>query len=230
MKISLFEKMKLLMKETAMFNNKPITTSKEYKQVILILEKSIELRKINNENINERIPYIDKINEEWKEFICHNRWWSSINTIEDIILNSNEYCLTLNTDLILNIEIRDFLLSIDGSEVCLQTTIDESMLRFQFYKQIWFNNGTNINLEKMEECQCHSNSLKIWRTNYNIYGEDSLYYLCTGYALSEDGIWRRHSWLIDKSNKHIIETTREREIYCGYAMTHEMTKILEKHF
>lgn len=48
--------------------------------------------------------------------------------------------------------------------------------------------------------------------------------ICTGYALSEDGMWRQHSWIIwhkARSNQ-IIETTVPRILYFGFVMTTEM--------
>ena len=38
----------------------------------------------------------------------------------------------------------------------------------------------------------------------------------TGYALSDDGLWRSHSWVLTK--KRIIETTVSRVKYLGLAL------------
>ena len=50
--------------------------------------------------------------------------------------------------------------------------------------------------------------------------------ICTGYALSEDGFWRQHSWLYQpyttsggKETFRIIETTVKRLAYFGFIMT-----------
>jgi hypothetical protein len=37
--------------------------------------------------------------------------------------------------------------------------------------------------------------------------------ICTGYALSEDGLWRQHSWLHD--GERVLETTVARRVYFG---------------
>jgi hypothetical protein len=43
-----------------------------------------------------------------------------------------------------------------------------------------------------EERNCHSNSARLWRESKEILA------LATGYALSEDGLWRQHSWVMRK--------------------------------
>jgi hypothetical protein len=54
---------------------------------------------------------------------------------------------------------------------------------------------------------CHNNS-KYLSMKYNTY---KLYH---GYALSDDGLWRQHSWCLTKTG-NVIETTDIREIYYG---------------
>ena len=52
--------------------------------------------------------------------------------------------------------------------------------------------------------------------------------MMTGYALSADGIWRQHSWLVAFDNEdypYIVETTEERISYYGFAMTYEECEI-----
>ena len=41
----------------------------------------------------------------------------------------------------------------------------------------------------------------------------------TGYALSEDGLWRQHSWAVD--NGILVETTEGRVIYYGVELSEE---------
>ena len=45
----------------------------------------------------------------------------------------------------------------------------------------------------------------------------------TGYALSDDGLWRQHSWLIAKPGRRwtVIETTCRRLLYYGVVLTEE---------
>lgn len=37
----------------------------------------------------------------------------------------------------------------------------------------------------------------------------------SGFALSDDGVWRDHSWLINTRNDEILETTTIRKLYFG---------------
>lgn len=65
-----------------------------------------------------------------------------------------------------------------------------------------------------EPCRCHSNSAFCWDENRELCR------ICTGYALSRDGVWRQHSWVLTNQGT-IIETTEKRIQYYGYIMTHE---------
>lgn len=57
---------------------------------------------------------------------------------------------------------------------------------------------------------CHDNCIAWWRW-------DRSSRLVHGYALSEDGLWRNHSWMLDGKDR-IVETTVEREKYYGCIM------------
>jgi hypothetical protein len=54
---------------------------------------------------------------------------------------------------------------------------------------------------------CHDNSIELWRS-----GEAAS--IGTGYALSDDGLWREHSWAATAEGV-IIETTEPRARYFG---------------
>lgn len=64
-----------------------------------------------------------------------------------------------------------------------------------------------------EACECHANSADLWNESRQALA------IVTGYALSEDGLWRQHSWLIRKepepNQDRIIETTVARIKYFG---------------
>ncbi len=64
-------------------------------------------------------------------------------------------------------------------------------------------------LRKGAPNECHHNSLRLWKTCPK-------YRFATGYALSDDGIWRRHSWLLNGTQTTIIETTEKRAAYFGF--------------
>lgn len=68
--------------------------------------------------------------------------------------------------------------------------------------------------------QCHKNSCDLWFANKD---RDNCR-ICTGFALSEDGLWRIHSWVVnirDDGNMQIVETTVKRLAYFGYIMSTE---------
>jgi hypothetical protein len=64
---------------------------------------------------------------------------------------------------------------------------------------------------------CHSNVAHYWNENKEILA------IATGYALSEDGLWRQHSWLLRKNvmakQCPLLETTVKREKYFGIILT-----------
>jgi len=72
-------------------------------------------------------------------------------------------------------------------------------------------NGDNVRVIKGILRNCHGNVAGLWRSNPNRY------HIATGWALSEDGLWRQHSWIIDGST--LIETTTPREKYFGFMLS-----------
>ena len=109
-------------------------------------------------------------------------------------------------------DLRERLLQFGGYETCLprvDTDVEDILNR----GQLWF--GDRIKMRKGAPCGCHRNSALLWSKN------PANYVLCTGYALSKDGLWRQHSWLVEprKRKSRIIETTVERVAYFGFAMT-----------
>lgn len=138
---------------------------------------------------------------EWKEAV-KEMWWARFNhgklTEEDFIY-------------------RDFmrnLLQFAGEEVCFRLG-DSDFPKIKEYGQFWF--GKNVKIMKGLSSRCHENSFYLWKENQ----ENTL--ICTGYALSKDGMWRQHSWLVNlkaRSNQ-IIETTAPRVAYFGVCLTYE---------
>lgn len=66
---------------------------------------------------------------------------------------------------------------------------------------------------KMEEGACHENCESLANSDKWKYD----YAMCTGYTLN-GGVWRRHSWMVSKDEKTILETTISREAYFGLDM------------
>ena len=98
--------------------------------------------------------------------------------------------------------LRNRLLEIDGLEIVPRLESDLSKLMTQGRV---FDLGVELRL--MRRSGCHENAAKLWRENR----KDNK--ICTGWGLSDDGLWRQHTWVI--SNEKIIETTEVRIKYFG---------------
>lgn len=68
-----------------------------------------------------------------------------------------------------------------------------------------------LECEPMERSACHVNVTRLWEAK-----KSDLLGIGTGYALSEDGLWRQHSWGIRRYG--ILETTKPRLRYFGIAL------------
>ena len=112
-------------------------------------------------------------------------------------------------------KLKEILLDIGGEEAnMLENDPDTEKLLSR--GQLWY--GDNIEIDLGEPCQCHKNSCSLWE-----YEQDNTV-ICTGYALSYDGLWRPHSWVIRVNigeDIKLIETTKERVAYYGYGMTYK---------
>lgn len=71
--------------------------------------------------------------------------------------------------------------------------------------------GDHAHLKKGLPNHCHCNAAQFWAAN------KGRCQICTGYALSEDGIWRQHSWVVQPLTRswRIWETTVKRIAYFG---------------
>lgn len=65
----------------------------------------------------------------------------------------------------------------------------------------------NVKLIKMIQSGCHDNCEILFENG-------KINKICTGYALSKDGLWRFHSWGFDNEN-NLVETTEPRLLYWG---------------
>ena len=99
------------------------------------------------------------------------------------------------------------LLSIDGNQVCIQ---DEERPNFRNWisaeGQQW--PVDNVKTTRGQSGHCHRNCAILWKKS-----PDKLS-MILGYALSDDGMWRQHTFLIDKQGP-ITETTTPRPAYYG---------------
>ncbi len=57
---------------------------------------------------------------------------------------------------------------------------------------------------------CHRNAAELFRAGRGL--------VAAGYGLSEDGLWRRHFWTVDRKRGRILETTVRRCAYFGIVL------------
>ncbi|MEG1564976.1 MAG: hypothetical protein RR365_14825, partial [Bacteroides sp.] len=81
--------------------------------------------------------------------------------------------------------------------------------------QLFYGKGTRF--RKGQPSQCHLNACLLWEVNKG-YCQ-----IATGYALSKDGMWRQHSWVVQPlaTKYRVWETTEGRVAYFGFIMTDE---------
>lgn len=114
-------------------------------------------------------------------------------------------------------ELAKKILSFGGNAVCIPEP-EEDFENIMKYGQFWFGKGAKM--MKGRPSQCHKNSCNLWEQNKHNTR------ICTGYALSSDGIWRQHSWLLlfKANTNQIVETTVKRIAYFGFVMDEETCK------
>ena len=176
----------------------PITDREMYDSCLIY---SIE----KNKHAKDSLVW-NPMSEDWKQN-CKNRFWFQ-DTVEEAVRLHPQMDRRL-------FDLKERLLSFAGEAVCL-TACEPDLENIMDYGQFWL--GYNAKKKRGEDCHCHSNSAMLWEVN-----KDKTV-ICTGYALSADGMWRQHSWLIHtkpRSNR-VVETTRPRILYYGFAMTPEM--------
>lgn len=168
----------------------PLTTPEEANSILF-----------GNEEMDKKVrAYIASVKEmdpEWKERTWKNFWWGRQK--KDPAIDPRLY------------EVRDRLLRFGGESVCM--TFEEpdadNILR---YGQLWHGYGV------IKKCgtanRCHGNALEI-----ALKGKGRFRF-CTGYALSDDGMWRQHSWCLEKRPRSlkIIETTEPSVLYFGFVL------------
>ncbi|MCD8084592.1 MAG: hypothetical protein LUE86_14065 [Clostridiales bacterium] len=153
----------------------------------------------------------DTIGGEWKRRIDTGMWWSTGYRRNDITPEMRKM-----------FTLRDRLLAFGGSEACLPIR-DQDYDALMEYGQVWIGHQ-HITLRKGVPSRCHENSCYQWLKYRN--QNTGTFGIATGYALSQDGMWRQHSWCILKKPRsyRIIETTERRELYYGFCMTGEIAQ------
>lgn len=146
-------------------------------------------------------------NIEWQKWIDQQPWGRNYRGDDSISFQQ--------------MELRDKLLSFGGSEVCI-LDIEEDCDDILEHGQLWY--GDHVIKKKGTPSQCHYNSACLYEVNQSRNVLDTYRQritICTGYALSEDGLWRQHSWCVLRTSRtvKVVETTEKRALYFGFAMT-----------
>ena len=106
--------------------------------------------------------------------------------------------------------LRKKLLLIGGEEIVPreEPDLDKIIKRGKLFKN-------KAILTKLRAISCHSNAAELFATKG--------YKIATGWALSDDGLWRQHSWCVDGKN-NIVETTKRRKRYFGVVLMQKEAK------
>jgi hypothetical protein len=118
----------------------------------------------------------------------------------------------------INEQLAHKLLTEDGVVVLFFPEMEE----VENFQQKMLNRGElkdNSNLKNFDgmPSMCHANSAALWEVGKGKFS------IVTGFGLSTDGIWRRHTWCVDINND-IVETTESRVLYYGIKLTNEESK------
>ena len=103
------------------------------------------------------------------------------------------------------LELRDILLNIGGCHVVAPSRPEPDL------SDLISHGGLiqgDILFDEMARNSCHWNVAEVWKSD-----SSPVIAIGTGYALSEDGLWRQHTWGITASG--IFETTEIRHTYYG---------------
>lgn len=142
---------------------------------------------------------VNKINREWKERLSNTAIWSV------------GYQGRTPSYMKESFQLRDRLLAFGGEEVCMPFQ-ELDVERIQSRGQLWY--GQLSQMAPGQQSQCHRNSALLWEANKDVL------LIATGYALSEDGMWRQHTWciMVNDERTYVVETTTPRIAYFGFVM------------
>jgi hypothetical protein len=106
-------------------------------------------------------------------------------------------------------QLRRNLLRFGGSEVCLSEHEPYLNLLLSERALVWGGTGSK-RLRGGRQRECHANVARRFERRRQGWQ------IATGYALTDDGLWCRHSWLMNA--KSIGETTIQRVAYAGVVL------------
>jgi hypothetical protein len=106
-------------------------------------------------------------------------------------------------------DLRSLLLQMGGKELVAPNGLDPDL---DAVIRTGREMKDSVEYEAMDGSSCHTNVARLWLvTNGGLVG------IGTGYALSDDGLWRQHSWGVRR--RGLVETTRPRVRYFGIMLT-----------
>lgn len=140
------------------------------------------------------------MNEDWKTRLTKSQIYNTSSGFDAQTLKAMK-------------ELHDKILTFGGDEVCM-TQFDEDTPKILERGQFFYGSSY---MRKGQACQCHYNSARLW------YENKDRCFIATGYALSEDGLWRCHSWVVQPMARtvRVWETTVKRVAYFGVVLTEE---------
>lgn len=153
-----------------------------------------------SQTIAEKKIATTPMRHDWKKHL-DSKWWGTGFKGE-----IDEACKLM-------IPLRDRLLSFGGEEACFvyaNSDVEELMKR----GQLWY--GDRVVKMRGEPERCRESSIRFWYQNRKVDNGNGIRY-ASGYALSDDGMWRQHFWCIqvnEKGNK-ILEVAEKRKLYFG---------------
>ena len=110
--------------------------------------------------------------------------------------------------------LKDILLGIGGYAVILPG-IEEDIVSLLSNGSLKDDVDYDIVMVPGKPIQCHENAAFLYDC------APYRYELWTGYGMSDDGIWRQHSWCFEQASQSIIETTEQRMLYFGFHLEDE---------
>lgn len=105
------------------------------------------------------------------------------------------------------VRLRNKLLEIGGENVvpCHEDNLQELLVDGAII------NPAETQLKELRDSQCHYNAALLYRN------ENSVTKIGTGWALTDDGLWRQHSWAMKDDT--LVETTVSRTKYYGILLS-----------
>ena len=106
-------------------------------------------------------------------------------------------------------DLSEMLLSIGGDAVVPAREDGDDFNRAVMRRGQFFRSGAFM--ANMKACDCHGNVSRLYLEGYPLW-------IATGYALSNDGLWRSHTWGVSRKDGEVVETTEPRVAYYGFVM------------